>query len=392
MHLTRLRLEQFRSWRALDLPLQRGLNLVSGANAAGKTNLIEACWMLAALRSPRAAREGELIGWGAPPPALARAAGEAQTEQGPIQVEIVLAARADGALGQSGAPLTSKRIRVNGVNRQASEALGAIRAVLFSALDLELLTGESRLRRRFLDIAVSQADHAYAHALSRYQRGLRQRNALLRRIAERRAAAAELAEWDQLLAKQAGRIWSTRAAAAAELAAAAAERHRQLHGAQVAEAEALSLRYIPACGGVCRDGAAAADAWAELMREALAGSRRRDLARGATSVGPHRDELELLLAGRAVGAYSSRAQQRGYALALRLAEADLLSARSGEQPILLLDDLFSELDAERRERAAEFLAGAEQVILTTARPETLPQALPAPAARWRIAAGSLAAD
>ena len=183
MHLTRLRLDQFRSdrsWRTLDLPLERGLNLVSGPNAAGKTNLIEAGWMLAALRSLRATREGELIAWDAPAPQLMRLVGDAESRQGPVAVEIVIAARSDGSTGLSGAPLTSKRIRVNGVPRQASEALGAIRAVLFSALDIELLTGESRLRRRYLDVAVSQADRAHAVALSRYQRTVRQRNALLR--------------------------------------------------------------------------------------------------------------------------------------------------------------------------------------------------------------------
>ena len=389
MHLTRLRLDQFRSWRTLDLPLERGLNLVSGPNAAGKTNLIEAGWMLAALRSLRATREGELIAWDAPAPQLMRLVGDAESRQGPVAVEIVIAARSDGSTGLSGAPLTSKRIRVNGVPRQASEALGAIRAVLFSALDIELLTGESRLRRRYLDVAVSQADRAHAVALSRYQRTVRQRNALLRSIAHGRGAAAELAEWDALLSREAGRIWSARAAAVAELAAAAAQRHRDLHGDDLAASETLDLRYLPATGSDCGAEPSTPAAWEARMREALDASRRRDLARGVTSVGPHRDELELLLAGRAVGPYGSRAQQRGYALALRLAEADLLTARTGEQPILLLDDLFSELDHTRRERCAEFLRNAEQVILTTARPETMPAALPTPSNSWQIQDGGV---
>ena len=198
------------------------------------------------------------------------------------------------------------------------------------------------------------------------------------------AQPTELAEWDALLSREAGRIWSARAAAVAELAAAAAQRHRELHGDDLAASETLDLRYLPATGSDCAAEPGTPAAWEARMREALDASRRRDLARGVTSVGPHRDELELLLAGRPVGPYGSRAQQRGYALALRLAEADLLTARTGEQPILLLDDLFSELDHTRRERCAEFLRNAEQVILTTARPETLPAALPTPSSSWQI--------
>lgn len=407
MHLTRLRLQHFRSWRDLDLQLEPGLTIVSGANASGKTNLIEAAAMLAALRSPRASREGELIAWSAEPPAVARIEGEAQTAQSSVRVEIALAARGGANADSAAAPPTQKRIRVDGLPRSASQALGAIRAVAFSGLDADLLTGEAARRRTFLDLTISQVHGAHALALSRYRQAVQQRNALLRRIAARQAAPAELTEWDELLSAEAGRIWQARAAAADYLVEQAQTRHAQLHGADAA-GERLALRYEPTLGEDSptiaereseherreREGSPTAAEresehesereWRERMLDALERARPDDLRRAVTTVGPHRDDLAITLNGRSAAAYGSRAQQRDAALALRAAQADLIAQRSGEAPILLLDDLFSELDAHRRERAAQFLHNAAQVILTTARPETLPNALPPPTAHHQI--------
>ena len=394
MHLTRLRLQNFRSWRDLDLQLQPGLTIVSGANASGKTNLIEAAAMLAALRSPRASREGELIAWSAEPPAVARIEGEAETGQSSVRVEIALAARGGASAEPEAAPPpTQKRIRVDGLPRSASQALGAIRAVAFSGLDADLLTGEAARRRTFLDLTISQVHGAHAVALSRYRQAVQQRNALLRRIAAHQAAPAELTEWDELLSAEAGRIWQARAGAADYLVEQAQARHAQLQGADAAE-ERLALRYEPALGDAPSTVAEheSEREWRERMLDALERARPDDLRRAVTTVGPHRDDLAITLNGRSAAAYGSRAQQRDAALALRAAQADLIAQRSGEAPILLLDDLFSELDTSRREQAAQFLHSAAQVILTTARPETLPASLPTPAAQWRIQSGRLSAS
>ena len=390
MHLTRLRLQHFRSWRDLDLPLNPGLTIVSGANASGKTNLIEAAAMLAALRSPRASREGEMIAWDAPPPQVARIEGEAQTAQSSVRVEIALAARGGAGANPPAAPPAQKRIRVDGLPRSASQALGAIRAVAFSGLDADLLTGEAARRRTFLDLTISQVHGAHAVALSRYRQAVQQRNALLRRIAARQAAPAELTEWDAMLSAEAGRIWQARAGAADYLVEQAQARHAQLHG-EDAVGERLALRYEPALRDVS---SAVAEheserEWRGRMADALERARPADLRRAVTTVGPHRDDLQIELDGRPAAAYGSRAQQRDIALALRVAQADLIARRSGEAPILLLDDLFSELDANRRERAAQFLHSAAQVILTTARPETLPNALLPPTAHHQIHDGVL---
>ena len=391
MHLTRLRLQNFRSWCDLNLQLAPGLTIVSGANASGKTNLIEAAAMLAALRSPRASREGELIAWSAEPPAVARIEGEAETAQSSVRVEIALAARGGASAEPEAAPPpTQKRIRVDGLPRSASQALGAIRAVAFSGLDADLLTGEAARRRTFLDLTISQVHGAHAVALSRYRQAVQQRNALLRRIAARQAAPAELTEWDELLSAEAGRIWQARAGAADYLVEQAQTRHAQLHGEDAA-GERLALRYEPALGEGSSTVAEheSEREWRERMLDALERARPDDLRRAVTTVGPHRDDLAITLNGRSAAAYGSRAQQRDAALALRAAQADLIAQRSGEAPILLLDDLFSELDETRRERAAQFLHSAAQVILTTARPETLPAGLPPPTTHHQIHNGAL---
>ena len=385
MHLTRLSLRGFRSWRALDLELPPGLTLVAGPNATGKTNLIEACYLLASLRSTRAASEGELLSWPdnsapAPPgdPRVLRVAGTARADAGEIEVEVAIAARE--GLAKDGSPLTAKRIRVNGVAKRASEALGAIRAVQFSTLDAELLTGPAAVRRRYLDLAIAQVDRAHAANLSQYQRALTQRNALLRRIGRAEARAAELEQWDELLCGHGAPVWEARSAAARHLAELAADRHADL-GENAQDDAPLTAAHLPGLpGGAPPE---AGQGWRRALAEALVKSRGRDLARGHTGAGPHRDDLRITLdiaaAPRDAGRFGSRAQQRSAALALRLAEADYLEERAGDPPILLLDDLFSELDQHRRQRTAAILAPREQVILTTADQSAIPDELPRPA-------------
>ena len=377
VHLTRLQLSNFRSWTDLTFDLGPGITLVSGPNAAGKSNLIEAMYMLASLRSTRAQTEGELIRWDAESPQVMRIAALARTKSESVEVDIALSARSGANAGaarqRSGAPLTSKRIRINGVARRASEALGAIRAVQFTTLDLDMLTGSSAVRRRYLDVAVGQIQRSHAANLSRYQRALAQRNALLKRIADGQAAETELAQWDELLQASATPIWEARAEAAASLAEFAAHRHLALRSPDD-EAEVLALTYAPGD--------------AQTLRE----SRRRDLARGTTSVGPHRDELLIDLDGRPAANFASRAQQRVAALSMRLAEADFLADHSADSAILLLDDVFSELDPARRVRTAEAVAEVEQVVLTTAEPLGVPFSPTELAASYDIVEGSMRPD
>ncbi len=356
MHLTRVELTNFRSWIDLQIACSPGVSLISGANAAGKSNLIEAIYMLATLRSTRAQTEGELIRWSAPEPQVARVAGEVWSQGETVAVDIALSTR-EGQVAatrqRSGAPLSSKRIRVNGVARRAADAIGAIRAVQFTTLDIELLSGASTVRRRYLDVAIGQCAPSHAANLSRYQRALSQRNVLLKRIAEGRARESELDQWDELLSAAAEPIWRARSEAAQALSGHAQRRHAALR-APDDPAETIAISYAP------------------IDEPTLRASRRRDLARGSTSVGPHRDDLLINLDDRPAANFASRAQQRAAALSLRLAEADYLHERADDPPILLLDDVFSELDGPRRERTADAVSAMEQVILTSADSSSVP--------------------
>ncbi len=425
MYLTDLTLDHFRSYAGLSLTLRPGLTLVIGDNATGKSNLLEAIYTLAATRSPRASTEGELIAWDAPHPPVTRIAGAAQRADGPVRVEIALVARTDpqGTVvpAKSGAPLTSKRIRVNGVNRRASDATGQIAAVLFTTLDIEIITGSPSHRRRYLDLTIAQYDRAYARAYSRYDKAVTQRNALLKRIRAGEATAAELAPWDDVLISEGATVVAARADAVKQLAAAANRHHDDVTSfdatatntptdaatdtatptdtatdtatdkatATHTDAGTLDLAYQPALGKAGLPDVATANAVQERLQAALSAERRRELGAGTTLIGPHRDDVAIQLNGHAAAAYASRAQQRSIALALRLAEADLLRARTGEWPILLLDDVFSELDPSRRTATARAIAGAEQVIVSSADAATVPDALPAAVDSYRVADGQL---
>ena len=392
MHLTRLTLEHFRTYTKLSLPLTPGLTLIQGDNATGKSNLTEAVHLLAATRSARAGGEGEMIAWDAPAPLIARVEGDAVRADGPMRVEIAIAARLEpggrARLGRSGAPLSSKRLRLNGVPRRAADVAGQIAAVLFSTQDIEILTGSPAARRRYLDFALAQAGRGYAPTLSRYERTLTQRNALLRRIGQGLAGVAELDHWDATLATEGGRIFAARAAAVRTLAPAAEAHHARIADPDV-DGQPLQLAYRPALrdSGIPDD--LNASLAAGLLADALQTLRPRETAAGLTLVGPHRDDLGILIAGRPIATFGSRAQQRSAALALRLAEAGLIHDHTGEAPVLLLDDVFSELDPPRRNATARSLEGAQQIILTTADPEALPAQLPTPAAAYCVRAGSL---
>ena len=387
MYLRTLTLEHFRSYEQLKLSLDPGITLLTGANASGKSNLCEAMYVLAATRSPRAGTDGEMIAWQAPHPVTARLAATAVRRDGTVTVEIFLAARVDDrgtpVLSASGAPRVAKRLRLNGIARRATDVVGQISAVLFTTSDVELITGAPSARRHYLNLTITQIDRAYARALGRYDSATAQRNALLKRVRAGEASRDELGSWDDIMGAAGALIISARAETARELSRAAALHHGRVVKPDTAAA-GLELAYRPALGGADLPAVPSAGAVEERLRWAMTAQRSREIGAGATLVGPHRDDLAIRLDGRSAGAYGSRAQHRSIALALRLAEADLLCARTGERPILLLDDVFSELDASRRAATAAVIADAEQAILTIADPAALPSQLPAPVARYVI--------
>lgn len=383
MRLLRLQISDFRNLRHLNLSLGPGATLFVGDNAQGKTNLLEAIYLLATMRGRRVATEAELIRRQAlqEPLPLARVVGEAETRNGPLKIEVAVVARPN----QTGTT-ASKVVWVNGVPRRLAEAVGQITAVMFAAEDLDLISGPPSLRRRYIDITLSQADRAYLAARQRFERVLFQRNHLLRRIREGLAHPDELAFWDGELAREGGIILHARAVALRELGQLA----RQAH-AELAPSEDLLLAYQPRLDAApdllaMWSPQETATAYAEALRRGLS----RDVAAGMTLQGPHRDDIALALEGIPASGYASRAQQRTIALSLRLAEARFLLARRGDPPILLLDDVLSEMDSARRRSVTEALADYDQFLITGTDLDRFPPGFLSRAAVYSVAAGAVA--
>jgi DNA replication and repair protein RecF len=385
MQLAHLTLNNFRNYRRLDLTPLPGLTLIAGANAQGKTNLLEAIYLLATTRPARGSGDAELIRWGAAAEGLnaARVSGKAERRHGPIGVEVVIVGRDTGANGGSGH--ASKRLKVNGVARRASEVIGQITAVLFTASDIELITGPPAGRRRYLDITISQTDSAYVRALQRYARIVLQRNHLLRRIDEGQAKVDELGYWDDELVQAGAAIMHTRHRTMQALRISARDYHRRLSDGR----EELQITYTPQTP-VPEETTPPVEELATRLRAALHRQRRREVAAGVTLAGPHRDDLGFELDGKPIAAYGSRAQQRTAALALRLAETAFLNVVNDDPPILLLDDILSELDEVRRGAVIGLLHGATQVFVTTAEPDRFAAVADA-AAVYQVHAGALSA-
>lgn len=365
MHLTHLSLLNFRNYQRLELDLLPGASIFYGENAQGKTNLLEAVYLLATTRSGRAGTDTELVRWGAADDGLgaARVVGRAVRGRAEVQVELAVLARDGAPTGAAQLPRAGKRLRVNGLPRRAAEVIGQVLAVLFTSQDMDQLTGPPAGRRRYLDLTLSQVDHVYLRALQRYQRVMQQRNVLLRRIGEGRASPDQLASWNEELVTQGSAITLARAAAAAELNERAAAIHAGLSDGR----ERLTIGYAPQLAEERRGGLPETIEEARnLYRAALGRRQSKEIAAGVSLVGPHRDDLRFELEGKPAGAFGSRAQQRTVALALRLAEAAFLRGRSGEAPILLLDDILSELDQRRRAAVLTAVHDTEQALITTA--------------------------
>jgi len=388
VHLFRLTLANFRNYAALDLTLGPGLNLFMGPNGAGKSNLLEAVALLSTGRSPRAGADRELLRHEAlaDPIPFVRVVGETRSGDQASTIEVVAQFAGDPARDLDPARRRAqKRILVNRVARRATQLVGLFPTVLFSPTEVELVSGPPVSRRHFLDVLGCQLDPGYLRALQEYQRVLPQRNQLLRLMREGQAQEDELAFWDERLVTNGARLMAARQGSIRRLEPMALEALHELSDG----GEALQLRYLPALGAA--DGAEGGEEglWVERLRAALGASRRRELAAGATLVGPHRDDLALQLDGFDAAVYASRGQQRCLALGLKVAEAGLLEARHGGPPVLLLDDILSELDPERRRRLMGLLAGARQTLLTTAEPEALAGVPMADAARYWVEGGSV---
>jgi DNA replication and repair protein RecF len=386
VHLRQLALANFRNYVRLGLDLPPGVSVLCGANGQGKSNLLEAIHVLATTRSPRAGTERELVNWGASEGGAPFARLEARVvrSSGELHVELLLRSEAPDQTANGSPSSFSRAIKVNGLPCRAAQLVGQINVVLFSPEDVALAGGPPAGRRRYLDITNSQVNPAYLRALQRYNRVLVQRNHLLRQIRERRQPREMLEPWDQEQVDLGSQVLAQRLAMIRSVNSILAERYRQLSGSQ----QELQLAYTAT---------ALAEGWADLPTEALTEAfqrrvrevhpRERELA--VTLVGPHRDDFSFRLDDVDLNTYGSRGQQRLAVLALKLAESEYMQAETGERPVLLLDDVLSELDPARRQFVLERALTGGQVLITTTNRADLSPAFVADAAFFQVSAGTV---
>ena len=384
MLLRHLQLQHYRNYASLDVTFQSGLVLLQGANAQGKTNLLEAIYMLATTKSQRARSDSDLISWTDRDPlsatAFARIVGRVERAANTLAIEILI--REGGNESQA-----RKRFKLNGVERKASEVVGSVTAVFFAPNDVDLVAGSPSVRRRYLDVMLCQIEPSYFRALARYNRAILQRNALLRQVRERAQPVQALEYWDEQLCEQGALVVGWRASAINDLAAIAAERHQALSDGL----EQLHVGYKPALSAaptteeLAHGGALRA---LEALRSSLAGVREREIGAGVSLVGPHRDDLTFAVNEVDATAFGSRGQQRTATLALKLAELAYMRAHTGEQPILLLDDATSELDPRRRDAILQVACEGQQTFITSADGAGLGD-LTAAAQRFEVERGTL---
>ncbi|HEX6548158.1 MAG TPA: DNA replication/repair protein RecF, partial [Candidatus Dormibacteraeota bacterium] len=339
-----------------------------------KTNLLEAVALTALARSPRTGQAGELVRFGQ---AAARVTCAVQTDRGREELETRITVTPTLAGSRA-----LKRFSINGRSRQSSEMTGSLRVVLFWPDDLQLVKGPGEGRRRFLNTLLSQIDQSHARELTRYGHLLDQRNALLRAVRDGRQSAPDLDYWTRSLAESGAAIMVDRQRRLLELQPVAAAFHRELTD----DRERLDLRYRPA--GV-RIGEAPVELVAEQLRLAMEEARDEEIARGQTAVGPQRDDVEVWLDDHEARLYASQGQQRTAVLSLKLAELHYLAEVTGEQPVLLLDDVMSELDPTRRERLLAALQPGPQALITAADLNDLPRSILERAAVFRVEKGTI---
>jgi DNA replication and repair protein RecF len=393
VHVALLELQDFRSYRAAEITFEPGVSVLRGRNGEGKTNLAEAIGYLAAQNSHRAATDAPLVRHGTAR-AILRGGVVRADRRALLEIEINPGKANRARLNRSPVP-------------RAREILGILRTVLFAPEDLALVKGDPGERRRFLDELLTARAPRFAGVRADYDRVLKQRNALLKSAAaHRRPPGAEmlatLEVWDTHLAKAGAELLAARLELTAALRPLAARAYAAVAqpGAQDGAPDASTGAAANAADAVDAvdgtddtDGAGRGIAdlayrsslegvelstdrgkLADALREGMERARRQELERGVSLVGPHRDELSLMLAGLPARGYASQGESWSFAFALRLAAFELLRA-DGDDPVLILDDVFAELDAERRRRLAGLVAPAEQVIITAAVPEDVPAEL-----------------
>jgi DNA replication and repair protein RecF len=349
VRLTALELVNFRGWSELSLSFPEGPVALVGANATGKTSVLEAIWYAATLSSHRASADSVLVRAGETA-AIVRASVAHDGRTDLLELELVTQGRARTKLG--GSPVGRRR-----------NVLGTVRASLFAPERVAVIRGDPGERRRFVDELLVQLHPRYHAVIREYERAVRQRNALLRESGGRTPSGLEA--WDEAVARPGGELCAGRADAIRALTPAASDAYRKVGGES-----ALQGHYVPKVEARSED--ASAEDWTQSILAGLLARRADELARGTTLVGPHRDDVELLIGGLPARTHASQGEAWLAALALVLGMHAAIGERVGAQPVLLLDDAFSLLDPERRERLGKALPADAQIVVTASDERELP--------------------
>lgn len=329
MILKQLKLQNFRNFKGKEFKFPPETTLIIGPNTSGKTNLLEAIYLLATGKSFRAGIEKEMINYGKE---IARIKGEIKNEEGRENLEIVLTV---GQVGGEG--VSKKRYLINEVGKRMMDFVGNLRCVLFGPEDLEIIINSPSIRRDYLNGVLEQIDRDYRRASLSYQKGLRQRNKLLEQIREKGRPSSVLFFWDKLLVENGEVITQKR------------EEFIDFINQQPEYFDKLNVNYNKSI----------------ISPQRLAKYIEKEIAAGMTLVGPHRDDFEVRIEERSLHAFGSRGEQRTAVFSLKLAELEYVTEKTGERPVLLLDDIFSELDHTRRKRLAEIIPLQQTIITAT---------------------------
>lgn len=341
MLFKKLSLKNFRNYLAQDFDLSEGINIFHGENAQGKTNLLEAIYLLCVGKSYRALKDQELIKWEEHDFFL-KGIGEKEKRTLTIEVSFSL--------------LSKKKIKINGQEqKKISSLLGLLKAVIFSPKDLQLIQGAPSERRKFLDMEISQVSPKYHYDLQQYYRSLQQRNNLLKNIRENKQNISILDIWDDQLIELGSKIIEKRQECLRKIAILARLIHRKI----TIQEESLELKYISSLGEEDSQDIK------HIFKKKLVMLRKEEIYRGLTLIGPHRDDFSSFINGIDVKTFCSQGQQRTAVLSLKLAELEFMKSESGEYPLLLLDDVMSELDQVRREHLLKVVRNKIQTFITT---------------------------
>ena len=356
MHLSNIKLSNYRNYNDLEMDIPSGLVILHGDNAQGKTNLLEAVYLLSISKAYRAKSDREVInkyGDGS----LTQVIGVANNITDVFRITVNIHSNELYQHQTTNQYRIRKDIRVNGIPKLASDLVGTLKAVLFDSEDIRIVTGSPALRRRYLDILISQLDRQYLKSLQKYQKILYQRNHLIRSIRDKKANLNEIVFWDQQLITEGSFIMSRRHEITTKLSSIS----KEIHSTLTESRELLDINYVPS---FYIDSHIFDEIPSQFM-EALEKNRNKDINYGMSSIGPHRDDLNIEIDGLPASSYASRGQSRTIALVLKLSEGKVLKNESGIAPILLLDDILSELDLMRTEQLLKYITASEQALLTT---------------------------